>query len=266
MKAAVGLSGKSLLSVAGFDPSGGAGLLLDLKVFHHFNFHGLAVVTTLTVQNTQGVKSWQPLAPEFIWQQYKTLKEDFSFQGIKVGLISSLAQLETLSQILQENSSLPRVIDPVFSSSGGQEFFKPQFLPEYIQKILPLATLITPNLDEAELLVAQKIQTVNEMKKAAQKISSFTQGACLIKGGHLSGAPTDILALEGKIYCFSHKKFPFSVHGTGCLLSSAIVAFLAQKKSLIEAVGQAIDFVQRQIAKARQLGQGQRVFILREKD
>ena len=258
--------GASLLSIAGFDPSGGAGVLLDLKVFHHFHFHGLAVVTTLTVQNTQGVKSWQPLVPEFIWQQYETLKEDFSFQGIKVGLVSSREHLEPLARILQENSSLPRVIDPVFSSSAGQEFFHRQWLPEYIQKILPLASLVTPNLNEAELLSGEKIKTVTQMKKAAQKISALTQGACLITGGHLSGAPTDILATEGKIYCFSHDKFAFAVHGTGCLLSSAIVALLAQKKSLAEAVGEAIDFTQRQITTARQLGQGQRVFFWAKED
>jgi hydroxymethylpyrimidine/phosphomethylpyrimidine kinase len=252
--------------VAGFDPSGGAGILLDLKVFDYFNFYGLAVITSLTVQNTQGVKSFQPLPPDILWQQYQTLKEDFTFQGIKIGLISSVDHLEPIAQILRENSHLPRVIDPVFRSSSGKEFFPQHYLPDYVKKILPLSSLITPNLQEAEFLSGMAITTVKDLKKAAQRISNLTRGACLIKGGHLPGTPTDILVDKGKVYCFSHRKISFSVHGTGCLLSSAILALLAQKKPLFEAVSQAINFTHQQITAAVQLGEGQRLFILGKKD
>lgn len=249
-----------LLSMAGFDPCGGAGVLLDLKVFHHFNFLGQAVLTTLTTQNTMEVKSIYSLSPSLIQEQYEVLKKEFVFQGLKIGLISSFEHLEVVQYILTELSNVPRVIDPVFKSSSGRVFWPHQHLKDYILKIVPLASLITPNLEEAEGLVGYPISSPAEMAKAAQDIVRLGAEACLVKGGHLPGSSVDILFDGHHIHQFPHQKIPHFTHGTGCLLSASLLVFLVKGNNLPEAAHQAIDFTQQQILSSLPLGRGQRIF------
>jgi len=253
-----------LLSVAGFDPSGGAGVLLDLKVFHYFNFLGQAVLTSLTAQNTMEVTSIHSLSASFIQEQYEALKKDFIFHGLKIGLLSSPEHAEVVHSILTEMATIPRVVDPVFKSSSGRTFWPTQYLKDYIAKIIPLASLITPNLEEAEILVGYSITSPAEMEKAAQEIVRLGAKTCLLKGGHLCDSPVDILFDGYQVYRFPHQKIPFSTHGTGCLLSSSLLALIAQGNNLPEATQKAIDFTQRQILSSLPWGRGPRIIWLKE--
>jgi len=230
---------KALLTVAGFDPSSGAGATLDLRVFSHFGFYGLAVLTAITVQNSFKVYGFQPVPAELILAQYHKLRVDFNLSGIKIGMLGHRQAIPAIEKILAENKKLPIIIDPVLKSSSGRWLFEKKYIQEYISAIKGKITLITPNLDEASLITGIKIETIEDMKKASETISQMTESACLLKGGHLKDKAADILYDRKKFHFFEKKKLQIKVHGTGCFLSSVILCFLAQGDSLTEACRQA---------------------------
>ncbi len=253
---------KILLSVAGFDPTSGAGVALDIKVFQKYGFQGMGILTSLTSQNTQTVKKVYCPPSRFVSEQYRYLRADVEFSGIKVGMIGSADNINIIVKILSDNPKIPIVIDPVFKSSRGTWLCEKKSIPEYVSKIKRKASLLTPNLAEAEKISGEKIGDVEEMLESAEKIYDLTSIPCLIKGGHLRDQNVDIL-FDGKIITrFRNKKLKQTVHGTGCFLSSSILCHLVNGSPLDHAVSMAIEATHKAMKKASKLGRGQLLFSL----
>ena len=214
---------KILLSVAGYDPTSGAGVLLDVNVFRFLDFMGMAILTAVTSQNTKAVNEIHSLPPEFLWSQYRSIKEDVSLSGIKVGMVASKENMQAVARILSQHSSVPRVIDPVFKSSSGQWLIDKDAISSYIQAIKGKATLLTPNLEEAALISRNRVRTVDEMKEAAEKIYETTRIPCLVKGGHLPKQKIDFLFDGKEFFALEKEEVRKKVHGTGCFFSSRLL-------------------------------------------
>jgi hydroxymethylpyrimidine/phosphomethylpyrimidine kinase len=253
---------KILLSIAGFDPTSGAGVSLDLKVFDHLGFRGMAILTSLTSQSTSAVEKVQSLSPDFLWNQYQTLRTDVFFYGIKVGMIGSRENLKILEKILSNHPKIPKVIDPVFMSSSGTWLFDREGIPSFLTSIKEKASLLTPNRGEASLISGIQVSHVEDMKEAAEKIYELSKMPCLIKGGDLLQEKVDLF-YDGKGFrIFRGEKIDKKVHGTGCFLSSSLLAYLAKGKSLEEACSLAIRLTYEAIKDAVQVGKGQYIFSI----
>jgi len=251
---------KILLSVAGYDPTSGAGVLLDLRVFNHLRFQGMAVLTAITSQNTKQVKTLHCVPAELIRHQYKALSEDVSISGIKVGMVGCGENIEVIKKILSRSPNIPKVIDPVFKSSSGKWLLEKQSIHRYMDAISGKASILTPNMDEASLIARKKIKSIEDMTEAAKIISRLTKTPCLIKGGHLPGRTVDILYDGDKFHFFEKNKLKKRVHGTGCFLSSSLLCYLAKGKSLEKACLLASELTHNAIRKATRVGKGQHIF------
>lgn len=246
-----------LLTLAGYDPSAGAGVLLDLKVFESLGFRGMAVLTSITAQNSRSVQEVRCLPPDFVWTQYQILAREFSFSGLKVGMICSSANLEIIQKILKANPNIVKVIDPIFIASAGPWLLEKEAVSAFLEKIEGQATLLTPNLEEASLLTGIKIKSQEDLKAASRKIFIDSHVPCLLKGGHRQGPKIDLLFDGQKFHSFQHPEIKKKVHGSGCFLSSAILAYLTQGKKLTVACSQAIDLTHQALKKAVKVGKGQ---------
>lgn len=249
---------KILLSIAGFDPTSGAGITLDLKVFEHIGFHGMAILTSLTSQNTSTVNKIHPLSPGFLQEQYQMLCEDISFSGIKVGMVGSRENIQVIATILS-NHEIPKVVDLAFKSSSGAWLFEKEAIPAYMAKIKGKASLLTPNREEASMITGMRVSSLEDMKKAAAKIYKTSKIPCLIKGGDLPPKKIDLLYDGKKFYSFEEEKMGKKVHGTGCFLSSSVLAYLAEGYSLEKACSLAIRLTHKAIENAMKIGQGQQL-------
>jgi hydroxymethylpyrimidine/phosphomethylpyrimidine kinase len=248
---------KILLSVAGFDPTSGAGITLDLKVFEKYGYHGMGIPTSLTSQNTQTVKKVHFPPPTFVSAQYRHLSADVAISGIKIGMIGCAENIPVVEKILSDRPNIPKVIDPVFKSSGGNWLIKKKSITSYMDRIKGKASLLTPNLAEAEWISRHKIGTLADMQKSAKKIFDLTLIPCLIKGGHLRNKNVDILFDGKNFYDFPNKKLKRNVHGTGCFLSSAILCNLVNGSPLDQAVSLAGKATHEAIKMALKMGKGQ---------
>ena len=206
----------------------------------------MGILTSLTSQNTQTVKKVHCPTSRFVSDQYRHLSADVKFSGIKVGMIGCAENISVIAKILTDNPKIPIVIDPVFKSSGGKWLYDKKSIPAYMAKIRAKASLLTPNLAEAERISGIKVRNVAEMRTSAEKIYALTSIPCLIKGGHLRDQNVDIL-FDGKTY----------VHGTGCFLSSSILCHLANGSPLDQAASLAIKATREAIKKAAPIGKGQ---------
>lgn len=250
-------SGSILLSIAGFDPTSGAGVSLDLRVFRKYGHMGMGILTSLTAQNTQTVKKTHCPPARFLTDQYRHLSADVLFSGIKVGMVGCADNIGVIAQILSENPRIPIVIDPVFRSGGGTWLLEKKSIPSYIDKIRGNASLLTPNLEEAEWISGSRVKSVDDMLASAEKITDLTSIACLVKGGHLSELNVDIL-FDGKTFVrFKNEKLKKNVHGTGCFLSSSILCHLVSGLSLDQAVASAVKDTHQAIKTAERVGKGQ---------
>ncbi len=247
---------KALLTLAGFDPSSGAGATLDLRVFNSRGYYGLAVLTSVTVQNSSRVYDYRSLSPDLVRQQYRQLRSDFKLSGLKVGMVGSRKLFPVIKDILSENRRLPVVVDPVFRSTSGGWLLEKQSLKNYLKAISGKITLLTPNLTEASLLLGQKIDTPEKMAEAARQLAELTSSACLVKGGHLIDRAVDILFDGRRIFRFQKRKLPLDVHGTGCFLSSAILCYLADGRSLPEACQKASHWLQLRLRSPLKISRG----------
>lgn len=253
---------KTLLSVAGFDPTTGAGVALDLKVFQKYGYYGMGILTSLTSQNTQTVNKIHCPSSRFVAEQYRHLRADVKFAGIKVGMIGCAENIGIIVKILSGNPKIPKVIDPVFKASGGNWLYEKKSIPAYMAKIRGKASLLTPNLEEAEWISGCSAGNVAEMKTSAEKIYDLTLIPCLIKGGHLRNQNIDIL-FDGKTFIqYKNKKLKQNVHGTGCFLSSVILCHLVNGSPLDQAVSLAIEATHEAMKKAVRIGKGQLLFSL----
>lgn len=250
---------EALLSIAGVDPTAGAGLLLDAAVFRSFGFPAAGIVTAVTAQNTLGVRSFSCLGARSLKAQHDTLAGDVRLAGLKLGMIGCREHIAPLVRILGAHEPVPRVIDPVLRSSSGRWLIDPRTVPVLTAKFRDLFTVWTPNLDEAGRLCGTTVDSLGSMKEAALRLAVATRAAVIVKGGHLTGKAVNVLYDGSRVFLFSRPRLRREVHGTGCFFSAALLALLASGCSLDEAAGRATDATHRAIGGAVRLGNGRLV-------
>jgi hydroxymethylpyrimidine/phosphomethylpyrimidine kinase len=245
------------LSIAGSDPSGGAGLQADLKTFHRLGVYGEAVVTLITVQNTRGVTRVEVMAPDLVREQIHAVCSDIPPHAAKIGALGNRATVEAVAAALQ-SFAFPLVIDPVMISTHGARLMDYEGQSAFATCLMPRAFLLTPNLEEATVLAAFPVTDVASMRKAAERLASLGAKNVLIKGGHLEDDAVDVLfEPEHGFHEFSSPRLATPhTHGTGCTYSAAITAGLAKGATLRAAVGQAKEFITEAIRSAPGLGSG----------
>ncbi len=244
------------LTIAGSDPSGGAGIQADLKTFHRFGVYGEAVITLITVQNTQTVSRVEILPADLVREQIEAVISDIVPRAIKTGALGNAENIQTTAEIAR-SFTVPLVVDPVMVSKHGARLLAPEAERTLKDQLIPLAFLLTPNIPEAEALTGLSIETEDEMAHAAYRIRKLGCQAVLLKGGHLAGDPVDILhCAQGTSFFRGRRISSPHTHGTGCTLSAAITACLALALDLTEAVRRAKSFVEGAIESAPALGRG----------
>lgn len=248
---------KKVLTIAGSDSSGGAGIQADLKTFSAHGTFGMSVITAITAQNTQGVFAVQDIAPEIIGKQIDAIFTDIEVDGVKIGMVSQVETIKIIAEKLEQYVPKNVVLDPVMVSKSGFFLLNPEAEEILIKELIPLATLITPNLPEAEVITGMKISTIEQMKKAAIAIYEMGAKNVLVKGGHLEDDSTDILFDGIEFYSFTAARIPTkNTHGTGCTLSSAIASNLAKGNTVYEAVKLAKEYINIAIAHSLSIGKG----------
>lgn len=248
---------KKVLTIAGSDSSGGAGIQADLKTFSAQVTFGMSVITAVTAQNTQGVFAVQDITPEVIGKQIDAIFEDIAVDGVKIGMVSQVETIKIISEKLRQYKPKNVVVDPVMVSKSGFYLLNPEAEEVLIKELIPLATIVTPNIPEAEVITGLSIKTLDEMKKAAELIYKMGPANVLVKGGHLEDDSTDILFDGKEFYYFNAKRIATkNTHGTGCTLSSAIAANLAKGKSVFEAVKAAKEYINIAIEHSLSIGKG----------
>ena len=245
------------LTIAGSDSGGGAGIQADLKTFHQFGVFGTSAITAVTAQNTVGVLDWQALPAALVGRQIDALAEDLPPEAFKSGMLGSSEIIEMVALRIAEHGLPNYVLDPVMVATSGDRLLDRDAETLLARRLVPLAMLVTPNLNEAEILVEEKVRTPDEMERAGRALVDLGARAALIKGGHLANtdAIVDVLVQQRSVRRFTHERIETtSTHGTGCTLSAAIAAGLALGRSLEQSVADALDFVHRAIAAAPGLG------------
>jgi hydroxymethylpyrimidine/phosphomethylpyrimidine kinase len=246
------------LTIAGSDSGGGAGIQADLKTFHQFGVYGTSAIVAVTAQNTVGVRGLTMVPEAIVASQLSALAEDLPPAAIKTGMLGTASLARLVAASIKEYGWRCYTLDPVMAASSGDRLLTTEAETVIRDLLLPLATVITPNLDEAEILTGMEVRTPETMKLAGHRLLELGARAVLIKGGHLTGdEATDLLIVPGAIRRFTHPRIDTtSTHGTGCTLSAAITAGLAHGLSLERAVEDALDYVHRAIRSARRLGAG----------
>jgi hydroxymethylpyrimidine/phosphomethylpyrimidine kinase len=248
-----------VLIVAGSDSGGGAGIQADIKTVTMLGAYAATAITALTAQNTEGVFGVLPIPPEFIRQQIEVVLDDIGADAIKTGMLHDTAVIETLAAVLQEQAgAVPLVIDPVMAAKGGARLIDPDAVEALKTRLIGRATVLTPNLPEAEILCGGTIGDVAAMRAAGEDLLRLGCRAVLVKGGHLAGElVTDVLVSRDDSRTWQSPRIASRhTHGTGCTLASAIAAGLAQGLAVADAVDRARTYVQRAIATAPGLGRG----------
>jgi len=239
------------LTIAGSDPSGGAGIQADLKTFHQFGVYGEAAITLLTVQNTQRVSRVEPMAADLVREQVEAVISDIPPGAAKTGALGDAAIVETVAE-LASSFPFPLVVDPVMISKHGASLLSAEAVEAMKRRLIPRAFLVTPNIPEAEALTGTE-----DIALAGRRLLDLGCQAVLIKGGHAAGEPVDVLFTQDGSMSFPGRRvFTKRTHGTGCTFSAAITACLAQGNGLEEAVRRSKRFVQEAIETAPALGQG----------
>lgn len=249
---------KIALTIAGSDSGGGAGIQADLKTFQQFGVFGTSVIVALTAQNTLGVRAVEAVPEAMVSAQLIALAEDLPPAALKTGMLAEAGLVRRVARAIREYGWAPLVVDPVMVSSSGTRLLTTEAEEVLREDLLPLAALVTPNLDEAAILTGRVVHDVATMERAGATLLRFGAGAALIKGGHLPADPiTDVLVTPSGARHFSHARVDAnSFHGTGCTLSAAIAAGLALGQPLEAAVATGLDFVHRAILQAPGLGRG----------
>ncbi|GIU82307.1 MAG: bifunctional hydroxymethylpyrimidine kinase/phosphomethylpyrimidine kinase [Acidobacteria bacterium] len=269
---------KVCLTIAGLDPSGGAGIIADIKAFRAFGCFATAAITSITFQNTQGVFGAVHQTAETVRKQILPILEDFEVASVKTGMLPTREIIEEVAEIISKNNIKNFIVDPVVRSTSGYDLIDDESLKALIDKLFPLASIVTPNIPETERICGMKIQRLEDFDKAALKIVSMGAKAVLIKGGHLyfekierslkpiyispkarrsARKAVDLLFFDGERKAFVAEYIETkATHGTGCTLASAIAAGLALGKNLQEAVFEAKKFVTNAILTSPNIGKG----------
>ncbi len=249
---------KNVLTIAGSDSSGGAGIQADLKTFSAHGVYGMSVITAITAQSTRGVFGVQNVDPEIIRKQLDVLFEDIEIHAIKIGMVSTIETIEVIADFLENHRDIPLVVDPVMVSKSGFHLLDRDAKDALIRRLLPLANLLTPNLPEAEVITDLPVTNLEEMKTAGESIRRMGPDHILMKGGHLSGQMATDLLYDGN----SWQAYPSirvqtkNTHGTGCTLSASLAANLANGLPIHEAVQHSKAYIDRAIASALSIGTG----------
>lgn len=232
---------KRLLSIAGSDPSGGAGAQADLKTFAALGCYGMAAITALTVQNTRGVARVEAVAPDLVAAQIDAIFADIAVDAVKIGMLARVGTAQAVAASLRRAGAQRIVVDPVLGATRGAPLAEAGLANAIMAELAPLAALLTPNLTEAAALTGTApARSVAEMERQAQQLVEAGARAVLVKGGHLEGEPVDALYADGGVTLFPGKRIATpNTHGTGCALSSAIACGLAQGFALTEAIARA---------------------------
>ncbi|WP_332826468.1 bifunctional hydroxymethylpyrimidine kinase/phosphomethylpyrimidine kinase [Ramlibacter sp.] len=235
-----------VLSIAGSDSGGGAGIQADLKTFAALGCFGMTAITALTAQNTLGVRSIHAVPLAILRDQIDAVVEDIGVDAVKIGMLHSAATVREAAAALQRHQLRTVVLDPVMIATSGAVLIDDEAVDVLVRELFPLATVITPNLDEAALLVKETLRTEADMEQAARKLLEMGAPAVLLKGGHLSGDTVSDLLLArdaAPVWLRAPRIASGNTHGTGCTLSSAIASHLALGADLVQAVRQSRDFV-----------------------
>ncbi len=248
---------KTALTIAGSDSSGGAGIQADIKTMTAHGVYAMSALTALTAQNTTGVQGIFEVSPEFLAQQLDSVFTDIRPDAIKIGMVSSSELISVITEKLTRYQAKNIVVDPVMVATSGAKLISDEAIDTLKQKLLPLATVLTPNIPEAEVLSGMQIKTAAEMVKAAQHISQTYHCAVLCKGGHQLNDANDLLYRDGDYRWFNGKRIDNpNTHGTGCTLSSAIAANLAKDYDLDGSVERAKAYISGALAAMLDLGSG----------
>ena len=249
---------KSVLSIAGSDSSGGAGIQADIKTIQAHHLFAQTAITALTAQNTTGVYGVLDVEPSFVAQQIDVVFEDIRPDAVKIGMVSSPAIVDAIVEALVRNGATNIVVDPVMVATSGSELSTNEAVIALREKLIPLATVITPNMPEAEVLFGAHIENAADQEHAAVEIARAAGVAVLVKGGHGENDANDVLARpDGAVTWFEGERVDTAnTHGTGCTLSSAIACGLAVGKPLEEAVKSAKDYITGALSAGLDLGRG----------
>ncbi len=246
------------LTIAGSDSGGGAGIQADLKTFQALGVFGMTAITAVTVQNTKGVSDYVEIPPETVGAQIRAVALDIGVDAAKTGMLASAPIIEEVAAAVAETALPNLVVDPVFVSKHGHSLLREDAVGALRIRLLPLATLVTPNLHEAAGLAGFPVATDQEMERAGRAILELGPNAVLVKGGHRDGDhATDLLVTREGVQPFSAERIDTPhTHGTGCVLSAAITSHLARGDGLVEAVGKGKEFVTEAIRHALDIGEG----------
>lgn len=248
---------KRVLSIAGSDCSGGAGIQADLKTMAALHTYGMSAITALTAQNTTGVYGIYNTTPEFLGNQLDCIFKDIYPHAIKIGMVNQPELIDCIVDKLTQYEAKNIVVDPVMVSTSGSKLMQDEATIKLLNCLIPLATIITPNLSEAEVIANMSIHTKEDMLSAAKKIATYYHGYILIKGGHFAGNADDLIYHEGTIIWLTAPKLDNpNTHGTGCTLSSAIACYLSMGYSPIDSIKLAKEYVYQAIAYGMELGNG----------
>ncbi len=249
---------KIALTIAGSDSGGGAGIQADLKTFQQFGVFGTSVIVALTAQNTRGVSAVETVSEAMVAAQLAALAEDLPPAALKTGMLAEAALVRLVGKAIRDAAWSPLVVDPVMVSTSGHRLLTPEAEDVVRESLLPLAALVTPNLDEAAILTGRAVHDESSMARAGETLLDYGVGAALVKGGHLAGDEiVDLLVTRQGTRDFRRARIGIgSRHGTGCTLSAAVTAGLALGRDLETAVSDALDYVHRAIVAAPGIGSG----------
>ncbi|SKA78404.1 hydroxymethylpyrimidine/phosphomethylpyrimidine kinase [Caloramator quimbayensis] len=254
---------KKALTIAGSDSCGGAGIQADLKTFSANGVYGMSVITAVTAQNTQGVFAVQDIDEKIIKAQIDAVFTDIKVDAVKIGMVSRISTIEAISEKIRQYNPENLVLDPVMISKSGYSLLKPESKTALINRLIPLSSIITPNIPEAEEILNEvnneniKIETVSEMEEAAKEIYKLGCKSVLLKGGHIKGEAVDVLFDGENIFHYSTERINTkNTHGTGCTLSSAITANLALGFEIKDAVKRAKEYITTAIKHSLDIGHG----------
>jgi len=260
---------KTALTIAGSDCSGGAGIQADLKTMTMNGVYAMSAVTALTAQNTTGVRAIQESTPDFLKQQIDAVFEDIRPDAVKIGMVASGELIRVIAERLRHFEAKNVVLDPVMVATSGSALMKNDAVQTLTDELLPLSTLVTPNIPEAQVLSGLRIETKEDMETAAKKIGDRCRCAVLLKGGHSVNDANDLLYANGELRWFAGRRIQNpNTHGTGCTLSSAIAANLAKGFARAESVQRAKDYISGALSAMLDLGAGSgpmdHAFLLKE--
>lgn len=248
---------KRVLSAAGSDSGGGAGIQADIKTISAFGHFAMTAITAVTAQNTMGVSMVMPVTSEMMKAQLEAVLTDLPPHAAKTGMMANAQNVRITAELFKEYKVRGIVCDTVIMSTSGKHLLDDEGLKAFVTELMPIADIITPNIPEAERLCGMTIGDISHMETAARLLSGMTKGAVLVKGGHLKDTAADLLYSEGKVTVYEHERINNpNTHGTGCTLSSAIACGLASGHDITRSVKEAKDYITKVISAGLDMGSG----------